>query len=64
MKQITEEFIRAHPECQDVRRALDLVPLLIEGEDLGSLTEVLTFTALVEHEYEVLVWYQFKLRDH
>lgn len=63
MKRVTEEFILAHPECRDVQRALDLLPLLVDDEELVSLKEVLSFTALVEREYEVLVRYRFTLLD-
>ena len=61
MKRITEEFILAHPECRDVQRPLDLLPLLMDDEEVVSLTEVLWFTAHVEREYQTLVRYRFTL---
>ncbi len=61
MKHVTEEFIVANPECLDVHRALDLLPLLVEDENLESLEEVLSFTVLVEREYEVLLGFQLRL---
>lgn len=54
MKQITVEFIETHPECLNVQRPLDLLPVLLENEDLASLKEVLLITVLIEREYEVL----------
>lgn len=64
MKQITEEFILSHAaECRSVQRALDLLPLLVDDEELTSLKDVLVFTARVEREYEVLVGYRYRFRD-
>ena len=64
MKHVTEEFILANPQCLDVHRPLDLLPLLVDGENLDSLKEVLSFTALVEREYQVLVGHRFRLGNH
>jgi hypothetical protein len=61
MKHVTEEFILANPQCLEVHRPLDLLPLLVDKENLDTLTEVLSFTALVEREYEVLLGYRFRL---
>ena len=61
MKRVTEEFILAHPECRDVQRPLDLLPLLVDDEEVVSLADTLLFTAQVEREYQVLVRYRFTL---
>jgi len=61
MKYVTQEFMLAHPECRDVQRPLDLLPLLVDDEEVVSLTELLSLIAHVEREYQVLVRYRFTL---
>ena len=64
MKQITVEFIETHPECHSIQRPLDLLPMLLEDENLASLKEVLSITVLVEREYEVLKGVLYRMEKH
>ena len=54
LHRISEQFVLDHPECLEVRRTLDLMPLLLQDERVGSLAEVLFFTRIIEREFQVL----------